>query len=70
MRAAVAGMVPMDKRSTAYGIFNAGFGLTWFLGSAFMGILYDLSIPSLILFSMVMQLASIPFFIMIRKKHR
>jgi len=70
MRAAIAEMVPMNKRSTAYGIFNAGFGLFWFLGSALMGILYDVSISSLIIFSVVMQLASIPFFISIRKKAR
>ena len=70
MRAAIAEMVPMNKRGTAYGIFNAGFGLFWFLGSAFMGILYDVSIPSLIIFSVVMQLASIPFFISIRKRPR
>jgi len=70
MRAAIAGMVPMNKRSTAYGIFNAGFGLFWFLGSALMGVLYDVSISSLIIFSVVMQLASIPFFIVIRKRSR
>ena len=68
MRAAIAGMVPMDRRSTAYGIFNAGFGLFWFLGSALMGILYDISVPSLIVFSMVMQLASVPLFFLIRKE--
>ena len=70
MRAAVADMVPMNKRSTAYGIFNAGFGLFWFLGSAFMGVLYDVSLSSLIIFSVVMQLASIPFFIFIRRRPR
>lgn len=70
MRAAIAEMVPINKRSTAYGIFNAGFGLFWFLGSALMGVLYDVSIPSLIVFSVVMQLASIPIFISIRKKPR
>jgi MFS family permease len=70
MRAAIAGMVPMNRRSTAYGIFNTGFGLFWFLGSALMGVLYDISIPSLIVFSIVMQLGSIPFFISIRKKPR
>ncbi len=68
MRAAIAGMVPMNKRSTAYGIFNAGFGLFWFLGSTLMGVLYDVSIPSLIIFSVGMQLASIPFFFLIRKQ--
>jgi len=70
MRAAIAGMVSINKRSTAYGIFNAGFGLFWFLGSALMGILYDVSIPVLIIFSIVMQLGSVPFFILIRKKPR
>ena len=35
-----------------------------------MGILYDFSLPSLILFSVVMQLASIPLFLMIRKEPR
>lgn len=68
MRAAVAEMVSMNKRSTAYGIFNAGFGVFWFLGSAFMGILYEVSISALILFSMGMQLASVPVFILIIKK--
>jgi len=68
MRAAIAEMVPRDRRSTAYGIFNAGFGLFWFLGSAVMGVLYDVSVPSLILFSVVMQLASLPLFILIRRR--
>jgi MFS family permease len=68
MRAAIAEMVPMDKRSTAYGIFNAGFGFFWFLGSGLMGVLYDVSVPSLILFSVVMQLASVPLFFLIRRK--
>lgn len=70
MRAAIAEMVPMNRRSTAYGIFNAGFGLFWFLGSALMGVLYDVSIPFLIIFSVVMQLASIPFFVLIRRRPR
>jgi MFS family permease len=68
MRAAIAEMVPMDKRSTAYGIFNAGFGFFWFLGSALTGVLYDVSVPSLVIFSVVMQLASVPLFILIRKE--
>ena len=38
MRAAVAGMVPADRRGTAYGTFNAGYGVFWFIGSAVMGI--------------------------------
>jgi len=60
MRAAMAELVPMDRRGSAYGIFNMGYGLFWFLGSALMGILYDLSIGALVAFSVTMQLLSIP----------
>jgi predicted MFS family arabinose efflux permease len=60
MRAAVAPMVAAARRGTAYGIFNTGYGLSWFLGSVIMGLLYDLSLPGLILFSAAMQLLSIP----------
>jgi MFS family permease len=70
MKAAVAGMVPMDKRGSAYGIFNTGYGLAWFLGSALMGILYDQSISFLVAFSIVMQLASIPVFFLAKQELR
>jgi MFS family permease len=64
MRAAIAGMVPADRRGAAYGLFNAGYGFSWFLGSALMGVLYGVSIPALIAFSMIAQLASIPLFLL------
>ena len=68
MRAAIAEMVPANRRASAYGIFNAGFGLFWFLGSAVMGLLYDLSLPVLICFSVVTQLAAVPLFFLVRKE--
>ena len=68
MRAAIAEMTPIDKRGTAYGLFNTGYGVFWFLGSALIGVLYDISIPSLIAFSIVAQLASIPLLLMVMKK--
>jgi MFS-type transporter involved in bile tolerance (Atg22 family) len=61
MRAAIAGMIPSSRRASAYGIFNTGYGLFWFLGSAAMGLLYDLSLPALVIFSVIAQLAAIPF---------
>ncbi|HET6369897.1 MAG TPA: MFS transporter, partial [Nitrospiria bacterium] len=64
MRAAIAGMVPSDRRGAAYGLFNAGYGVFWFFGSALMGILYGVSIPALIAFSMTAQLASIPLLLL------
>jgi len=67
MRAEIANMIPINKRGSAYGVFNAGYGIFWFLGSALMGILYDISIPALIAFSVITQLASIPFFMMIKR---
>lgn len=60
MRAIVANMVPINKRASAYGIFNTGYGIFWFLGSAVMGVLYDISIPLLVIFSVTIQLVAIP----------
>lgn len=66
MRAVVAKMMHMDKRSTAYGILNIWFGVFWFLGSALMGYLYDTSLISLIAFSLAMQLAAIPMLLTVK----
>ncbi|SHE82884.1 Major Facilitator Superfamily protein [Mariniphaga anaerophila] len=63
VRAVLASTIPVEKRATGFGVFNAVFGLFWFLGSFFMGWLYDVSIPWLIVFSMSFQLASIPIFV-------
>ncbi len=60
MRAVVAHLVTKEKRGSAYGIFNFFFGLFWFIGSAFMGFLYDISITSLVLFSLFSQLIAVP----------
>jgi MFS family permease len=68
IKAALAEMVPRERRATGYGMFNAGFGLFWFLGSALMGILYDFSLGALIAFSMAAQLAAIPLFFLISRE--
>ncbi len=68
MRAGIADMVPVDKRGTAYGIFHTGYGLFWFLGSFVMGMLYDISPLYLIIFSVVLQLASIPLLLQIHRR--
>ncbi len=68
IRAVVADMVPKSKRGTGYGLFNAGYGICWFLGSVVMGVLYDVSIPVLIIFSMAAQLASLPFLITVKRQ--
>lgn len=68
MRAAVAGFVPANRRGSAYGVFNAGYGLFWFLGSGLIGVLYDTSIIWLVVFSVTMQLASIPMLLVVRRE--
>lgn len=67
MRAAVGKLVSPDKRGTAYGLVNTGYGLAWFLGSMSMGILYDLSLPVLVLFSFVVQIAAVPLFLWLHR---
>jgi MFS family permease len=67
MRAVVANLVPMHKRGIAYGLLNVGFGIFWFLGSALMGFLYDTSLVLLIVFSLSIQLASIPLLVAVKK---
>lgn len=69
MRAAVAGMVSPDRRGSAYGIFNTGFGVAWFAGSALMGVLYDFSITALVAFSVLSQLAAIPVLYSLRQEN-
>jgi MFS family permease len=68
MRAAVAGMAPAHRRGAAYGLFNTGFGVAWFLGSVLMGFLYDTSLPALIAFSVLIQLAAVPLFILVGRR--
>ena len=62
--AAVAPMVPSQRRASAYGLFTAGYGICWFLGSAVLGLLYSVSLPALVAFSVALELAAIPMFVL------
>jgi len=68
LKAVLSGVVPSGKRSTAFGIFDTGFGIAWFAGSAIMGLLYEASIPVLIVFSVALQLAALPAFVLARRQ--
>jgi predicted MFS family arabinose efflux permease len=50
--------------------FTAGFGIAWFLGSRLMGVLYDVSLTGLIVFSVLCQLASLPLFLLSERWRR
>ena len=60
-------VIPAEKRSTAFGLFDTGYGIAWFLGSAAMGLLYEKSILALVLFSVILQLAALPLLFVANK---
>jgi MFS family permease len=63
LRAVIATIVAPVRRASAYGVFNAGFGLAWFLGSVLMGYLYDISLVCLVAFSLFAHLAALPLLV-------
>ncbi len=65
MRSSIAAMTSVKIRGSAYGVLNTVYGISWFIGSVLMGYLYGVSIISLVIFSVLIQLISIPFFISI-----
>lgn len=67
MRSSVAVMSNIERRGSAYGIFNSVYGVSWFAGSLIMGILYTFSLYYLVAFSVIIQLTSIPVFYLIIK---
>ncbi len=68
--AAVAPMVPAERRASAFGLFTAGYGVFWFLGSAAIGILYDFSLPATVAFCVLAELAAVPIFIRVGRQYR
>jgi len=64
LKALIVGVMPEGKRNLAFGLFYVGHGTGWFAGSVGMGFLYDYSIPLLVAFCVVFQLASLPLFLM------
>jgi predicted MFS family arabinose efflux permease len=67
--AAVAPLVAPDRRASAFGLFTAGYGIAWFFGSVAMGLMYGASIAALVAFCIVTQLAAIPIFIWVGRRH-
>jgi len=67
-QAMLTGVIPPEKRSTAFGFFDTGYGIAWFLGSTAMGLLYERSILAVALFSVVLQLAALPILLIANKE--
>ena len=70
LRAGIAQLISIDKRGNAYGVFNAVWGVLWFLGSVAMGVLYDYSLTGLVVFGITLQLFSAAVFIWLHKPLR
>ncbi len=59
LRAAVADLVPRDRRGTAYGIFTAIYGGAWLVGSYGTGLLYEHSVTVLAVTVTAVQLVAL-----------
>jgi len=68
--AAVAPMVAPSRRASGFGLFTAGFGTCWFLGSVAIGLLYDVSLDALVAFCVFCQLCAVPIFIWVGRRAR
>ncbi|MGN6097319.1 MAG: MFS transporter [Bosea sp. (in: a-proteobacteria)] len=66
--AAVAPMVPVHRRASAFGLFTAGYGLFWFLGSAAIGALYEVSLAATVVFCVATQIAAVPIFVLVGRR--
>ena len=54
-----------DRRAAAFGLFNAGRGVAWFLGSTAIGILCDYSLAGTITFCAAAEPAAARIFVWI-----
>jgi MFS family permease len=67
LRSGISQLVSMNKRGTAFGTFNAVYGIMWFIGSATMGLLYDHWIGALVIFGLIAQMTAAGMFFWLRK---
>ncbi len=66
LKAIIAEVLPEGKRNFAFGLFYAGYGVGWLVGSIVTGVLYENSRVALIAFAVLVQLASVPIFVLAR----
>lgn len=70
LKAIIAGLLPEGRRSLAFGLFYTGYGVGWLVGSTVTGLLYEHSRTALMAFAVVMQLASLPLFLIAARSAR
>jgi len=70
LKALVTTVLPDAQRNFAFGLYYAGYGVGWLVGSVVTGLLYDQSRVALVIFAIAAQLASVPIFIFASKLTR
>lgn len=70
LKALIASVLPEGRRNLAFGLFYLGYGGGWLAGSVTTGLLYEHSRTAIIVFSVVVQLASVPFFVLAARTER
>ena len=63
LKALIAGVLPQGRRNVAFGLYYVGYAVGWLVGSVATGLLYARSRPALVVFSVAVQLLSLPCFV-------
>ena len=69
-RAAIADILPGNKRAFGYGAFSLTFGIAWMLGSIIIGYLYENSPSLIILFVLISELVALLLLLNVVKSFR
>jgi predicted MFS family arabinose efflux permease len=67
LKAVISNLVSKEKRATAYGIFYTVFGSAWFIGSMIVGLLYQINLLYIVLFSSTMSGVALLFLFLYSK---
>ncbi len=64
LRASIAESTTAARRGEVYGTVSAVFGTAWFVGSAVMGILYDVSIGYIVAYVVIAEAAAVAAYLL------
>ncbi len=59
LRASIAASTAANLRGQVYGTVSAVFGTAWFVGSAVMGVLYDVSLAHIVAYVIIIEAAAV-----------
>jgi MFS family permease len=70
MRAAIADLIPIERRGSAYGIFNTVYGIAFLVGSTLMGFLYDRAPGYIAFYVVLLEAISVPLLFSVLREQR